>query len=133
LYIGFSGDIGHKLDLDRELLLGGDGGLRGYPLRYQAGKARALLTIEERLFTDWYPLRLVHVGAAAFVDVGRTWGGDPLGSPQLGWLKDVGVGLRFGNSRSALGNVLHLDVAMPIDGSADIKKLQFLIQTKRSF
>ena len=124
---------GRNLDLDNPLLLGGDNGLRGYPLRYQGGNARALLTIEQRYFSDWYPFRLFRVGAAAFIDVGRTWGSEPLSTPSLGLLKDVGVGLRFGNSRSGLGNVIHVDVAFPLDGDASIKKVQFLIETKQRF
>ena len=32
--------------------LGGDTGLRGYPLRYQNGNQRALFTVEERLYTN---------------------------------------------------------------------------------
>jgi hypothetical protein len=45
----------------------------------------------------------------------------------------VGFGLRLGNSRSAQGNVLHLDVAFPLDGDSSINNVQFLIQTKKSF
>lgn len=41
--------------------------------------------------------------------------------------------LRLGNKRSALGNVLHLDVAFPLDGGRSISQVQFLVQTKRSF
>ena len=44
-----------------------------------------------------------------------------------------GVGLRLGNSRSALGNVVHVDLAVPLDGDASIKNVQFVIETKRSF
>ncbi|HKE46239.1 MAG TPA: hypothetical protein VKB41_17010, partial [Steroidobacteraceae bacterium] len=94
------GTAGYNLDLDNQILLGGDNGLRGYPLRYQGGDSRALLTLEQRYFTDWYPFRLFRVGAAAFIDVGRTWGEAPLNTPSLGLLKDVGVGLRLGSSRS---------------------------------
>ena len=96
-------------DLDHQLLLGGDNGLRGYPLRYQSGTASALLTVEERYFTDWQPFHLFHVGAAAFADAGRTWGRDVAGETPLGWLSDVGIGLRIGNTRTGLGNVLHVD------------------------
>jgi len=64
---------GWRLDLDNQILLGGDNGLRGYPLRYQDGTARALWTVEQRFFTDWYPFRLFRVGAAVFFDTGRTW------------------------------------------------------------
>jgi outer membrane protein assembly factor BamA len=114
-------------------MLGGDNGLRGYPLRYQAGTARALLTLEQRFYTDWYPFRLFHVGAAAFFDMGRTWGTDVTGAGSLGLLKDVGVGLRLGSSRSSFGNVLHVDLAFPLDGTDDIDHVQLLVQTKRSF
>ena len=50
-----------------------------------------------------------------------------------GILTDVGVGLRLGNNRSALGNVLHVDLAMPLQRERSIEALQFVIETKRSF
>ena len=91
------------------------------------------MSLEQRLYTNWYPFRLFNVGAALFADVGSTWGDNPSGSQSLGLLRDLGFGLRLGNSRSALGNVIHLDFAFPLDGDADISKFQFLVQTKRSF
>lgn len=132
-YAGLSFDTGEKLDADRELMLGGDTGLRGYPLRYQGGQGRWLMTLEQRAFTNWYPFRLVHVGAAAFVDVGGTWGRDPFASRRNEVLGDVGVGLRLGNSRSALGNVLHIDLAFPVGGDKSLKSMQVIVETKRSF
>jgi hypothetical protein len=68
-----------------------------------------------------------------FYDMGRTTGRDPLGTPSQGLLRDIGFGLRFGNARSGLGNVLHVDVAFPLDGDRSIDSLQFLIETKRSY
>ena len=124
---------GWRLDLENQLLLGGDNGLRGYPLRYQDGTERALLTIEQRYFTDWYPFRLFRVGGAVFFDAGRTWGSPPLAAPNLGLLKDVGFGLRFGNSRSGLGNVIHVDLAFPLDGDSSIQRVQFLVATQEQF
>jgi hypothetical protein len=124
---------GWSLDLDDQILLGGDNGLRGYPLRYQDGDARALLTLEQRYFTDWYPFRLFRVGGAVFYDMGRTWGTAPLAQPSLGLLKDVGFGLRLGNARSGLGNVIHVDLAFPLDGDSSIQKVQFLVQTEVRF
>lgn len=128
-----TGARGWRLDLDNQVLLGGDNGLRGYPLRYQDGTGRALFTVEQRYFTDWYPFRLFRVGAAIFFDAGRTWGNAPLAAPNLGLLKDAGFGLRFGNSRSGLGNVVHVDVAFPFNGDASINRVQFLVQTEKSF
>jgi outer membrane protein assembly factor BamA len=132
-YAGIDAAVGRNLDLDDQILLGGDNGLRGYPLRYQDGTARALLTLEERYFTDWYPFRLFRVGAAIFTDIGRTWGTAPLAAPSLGILRDVGFGLRFGNARSGLGNIIHVDLAFPLDGDMSINKVQFLVVTKATF
>ena len=42
----------------------------------------ALFTIEERLYTRYYLLRLFNVGGAAFFDMGRTWGYTPVPTPQ---------------------------------------------------
>ena len=127
------GTKGWRLDLENQILLGGDNGLRGYPLRYQDGTARALWTLEQRYFTDWYPFRLFRVGAAVFFDSGRTWGSAPLAAPSLGLLKDAGFGLRFGNARSGLGNVVHVDLAFPFNGDNSIQRVQFLVQTEQHF
>jgi outer membrane protein assembly factor BamA len=132
-FASVSGATTEQLDQDLQLLLGGDNGLRGYPLRYQAGTSRALLTLEQRYYTKWYPFRLFHVAGAAFFDMGRTWGRDVTGAESLGLLKDVGIGLRLGSSRSAFGNVLHIDLAVPLDGEPDIDKVQLVVETKAQF
>jgi hypothetical protein len=133
LYGSLSGTVTHLLDPDVQLLLGGDNGLRGYPLRYEAGTSRSLLTVEQRVFTDWYPFRLVRVGGAIFTDVGRTWGRGVVGNSDLGLLSDAGFGLRLGNARSGLGSVLHIDLAFPLKSVPDNPKFQFLVQTMQSF
>ena len=124
---------GNALDLDNLEDLGGDTGLRGYPLRYQTGDSRVILTAEQRYFTDWYPFRLFRVGGAMFADIGRTWGNNPVGGPPLGWLKNIGVGLRLGPTRSSGRDMIHIDVAFPLDGDPSIDSVQLLIESKRSF
>lgn len=128
-----SASLTSNLDPETQLLLGGDNGLRGYPLRYQAGTANALVTLEERFYTTWQPLKLFNVGAAVFFDAGRSWGHDDYAAAPSGWLKDVGVGLRLGSVRSGLGNVLHIDLAMPLDRANGIDAVQLLIETRKSF
>ncbi|HEY0938524.1 MAG TPA: POTRA domain-containing protein [Steroidobacter sp.] len=132
-FASLTASLTSNLDPERQLTLGGDTGLRGYPLRYQAGKANALLTLEERFYSSWQPLKLFNVGAALFVDAGRSWGQDEHATAPAGWLEDVGVGLRLGSARSGLGNVLHIDLAMPLNRTSDIDSLQFLIETRKSF
>lgn len=115
------------------LLLGGDNGLRGYPLRYQSGQRRALFTVEERVFTDPYIWQLFRVGGAVFFDAGRAWGGAATNTVNPGWLTNAGVGLRIVSVRAAFSNVLHVDLAFPLNATPDIRKVQFLVKTKASF
>jgi hypothetical protein len=122
-----------RLDPDRVLVLGGEEGLRGYPLRYQTGTSSALATLEQRFFTGWYPFRLFNVGAAVFVDAGRTWGPTLSGEPPRGWLSNVGAGLRFGNSRSGLGSVIHVDFTYSLDPVPGKDRFQVFVETKQGF
>jgi len=128
-----SASLGRNLDIDNPLSLGGDSGLRGYPLRYQSGDKKFLFTIEQRVFTNWYPFRLFNVGGAVFFDAGRTWGPSPVATQNRGLLKDVGIGLRIANSRSGRGRVMHIDLAFPLDGGSDISQVQLVIAAKSSF
>ena len=138
-YAAASADALTRPDPADTLLLGGDNGLRGYPLRYQSGTRRALFTVEERFYTDVYLWRLFRIGGAAFVDAGRAWGGDSSNTNTSantlnpGWLANAGFGLRIVSARAAFSNVLHVDLAFPLNATADVKKLQLLVKTKTSF
>ncbi len=132
-YASAAGDRLTHPDPADSLLLGGDSGLRGYPLRYQSGTRRALFTVEERFYTDLYVWRLFRVGGAAFFDAGRAWGGDNANALNPGWLSNAGFGLRIVSARAAFSNVLHVDIAFPLGATADVKKVQLLLKTKTSF
>lgn len=133
-FAALNAEIGHNLDADQDLSIGGDTGLRGYPLRYQAGSGRALLTIERRFYTNRSLWQLADIGGAIFFDAGRSWGASAFGPTENdGLLKDIGFGLRLGSTRSSLGNVLHIDVAFPLDGPGSLGSPQLVIQTKHSF
>jgi len=132
-HFGVNAIIGNRLDLNNLLYLGGDNKLRGYPARYQTGESKIIFTIEQRYFTDWYPFRIARIGGAIFLDIGKTWEQENLNFPQMGWLKNIGVGLRITNSRSEIGRMLHIDIAYPLDGDSSIDKLQLLIEAKKGF
>lgn len=123
----------HALDGEQQVLLGGDTGLRGYPLRYQAGRHKAVLTVEQRFHTNLYPWRLFRVGYAAFFDAGRVWGKDPRATANRGTLYDAGVGLRLSSPRSSSGTVIHVDLAFPLNRDGDISSAQLLFEAKQSF
>ena len=132
-YAAASGDLLTNPDVLDMLLLGGDNGLRGYPLRYQAGDRRALMTLEERIYSNLFVWNLFRVGAAAFVDVGRAWGGPHVNTVNPGWLADAGVGLRLSSVRLSTKDIVHIDVAFPFNATPDIKKVQVLVKAKTSF
>ncbi|MGB5081349.1 MAG: hypothetical protein WBO23_11480 [Burkholderiales bacterium] len=145
LFSSLSGGALRDPTASTQLLLGGETGLRGYPRNYQSGDRFALFSVEQRVYTDWYPFRLLRVGGAVFYDLGRAWGGpsqvtlnsagpQPASSRQstvnAGWLNDVGLGLRILSARSAFGNVLHIDLAFPLNREPGIRSMQLLVSTK---
>jgi outer membrane protein assembly factor BamA len=132
-YAAVSADAFENPDIPGPLQIGGDNGLRGYPLRYQSGERRVLATLETRAYTDWYPFRLFRVGGAVFYDTGRAWKGENQNTANSGWLRDVGFGLRLLSARTSKGNVLHADVAFPLDRDPSIDSVQFLFKTKVAF
>lgn len=125
--------LGNRLDAENQVLLGGDSDLRGYPLRYQSGEGSAVFTVEQRFFSDVYLWRLLRIGYAVFADVGRVWGQDARGTPNLGTLYDVGVGLRLTSPRASGTSVVHIDLAFPVNAPADVDSVQLTIEKKRSF
>ena len=50
VFVNLSASHGVHLFSDLPLELGGDSGLRGYPIRYQAGDHLNLITVEQRYF-----------------------------------------------------------------------------------
>ena len=77
--------------------------------------------------------RLFRLGGAVFADAGRTWGESPTGTPNRGWLRNVGVGLRFAPTRANANRIVHLDLAVPLDNADGIDDVQILLEAKRSF
>ncbi len=130
-YAGLEADIARALDTESQLLLGGDSGLRGYPLRFLSGDRRVLLTLEQRFFSRREFFRLFHLGAAVFFDAGSAWYEDSLLEREV--LRDAGLGLRIGSSRSGGGSMIHLDAAFPLDGDSSIESVQWLVSTSETF
>lgn len=102
-------------------------------MRYLNGDKLALLTLEQRFHTDWYPFGLFRVGAAAFLDAGTVGGGSRYEPSVSGAYKNAGVGLRIGSPHSATGRILHFDVAYAMDGPPDVRGWQLYIESRTSF
>jgi hypothetical protein len=134
-YVGLHGDLVDDADLENQLLIGGDTGLRGYPIRLQSGDRRWLATVEQRFFSDREFFHLLHFGAAVFFDIGRAWYNNPPSGLKVeeDTLRDIGLGLRIGSSRSSKSAMIHLDVAFPLDGPENIKSMQWLVSSSETF
>lgn len=123
-----------NLTADKQLTLGGENGLRGYPLDYQVGDRSFLVTLEKRYYWEYDLLQLFKVGGAAFYDIGRAWYNDKDNGSNGNVLQNVGVGLRLAPSRANAGTVIHLDIAAPINKQDDdIDSVQWLVTVKNTF
>ncbi|HYN22422.1 MAG TPA: hypothetical protein VE078_15785 [Thermoanaerobaculia bacterium] len=131
-YTGIEAALSEQLDPETQILLGGDTGLRGYPIRFQSGDRRWLVQLEQRFFSDRELFHVMHLGGAVFFDAGRAWfkDADFGDKPEL---TDVGIGLRLGSSRSSSGAMVHLDLAYPLDRQEGIASLQWLVSTSETF
>ncbi len=110
-YLGFRYDTGQDLAQYEELTAGDITGLRGYPTDYQRGNERYVFSIERRYFSDLHIFNLMRVGAVVFADVGKAWGIEQYGYSPV--LSNVGIGLRLSSSKVRIGNVVHVDFAVP--------------------
>lgn len=126
-------DVGHDLDEDKQLLLGGQNGLRGYPANYREGNRRFLLNLERRFYGTHHLWQLFYVGAAAFFDVGSAWQNEARRDSNFEALRDYGLGLRLSSSRSGRGQVLHFDLAYALDGDNSISKRQRILSIESTF
>lgn len=106
----------HKVDAPFQISLGENEGLRGYTFKSFTGQNRALLNLEDRIFTP-LDFRIVAVGLAAFMDAGYVWSSD-----QHFQLSDFGVsvgfGLRIALKKSQSARVIRVDFAVPLQNSS---------------
>jgi len=139
--------------LDQPLDLGGETGLRGYPVQYQQGTQRWLTTAELR----WYPqitiYKLLDLGFVAFADAGRASGGDiaePSTEPLTPaafrsnadlltanetnqWIGSVGVGARFYSSKSSNNHVIHVDLSKPVGSATEVNSWEIQLKVEQRF
>ncbi|MCR9261832.1 MAG: hypothetical protein NXH95_19115 [Pseudomonadaceae bacterium] len=133
-------NLTRNLPADKQLTLGGDDGLRGYPTRYQIGDRSVLATLEQRYYSSAYPFGLFRVGYAAFFDVGRAWFEDeppawvpPREGDHFDVLSNVGVGLRLESVRTRRDRLVHIDFAKPLVDGPFVSSWEFTITAKQSF
>ena len=120
--------------LDRPVTMGGDKGLRGFPLQYQHGKTSMKFSTELRYYPNINLYKLFDIAGTVFADNGRAFGGAIVENNDTGWLQSYGFGARV-YSPHAGGNdhVIHIDFAFPQSSDPDIDSFEIRIEAKHSF
>ncbi|MBI5245077.1 MAG: hypothetical protein HY922_15545 [Elusimicrobia bacterium] len=119
-----------RLDKEKQLLLGGNTGLRGYKNNSFTGTRSLLLNFEDRVFMDKEWFHLLYVGGVVFVDSGMTADTDLLKTRVK---TDVGFGLRASPSRSASGGVLRIDLAYALNEGPGASRWVVSIRAGQAF
>lgn len=112
-------DLSLRPDPESWLYLGGEDGMRGYRNHFRAGDRRWMATVEDRVITDRDLWGLVRVGFVGFVDLGGIHGFGASGWGRT--YSDIGAGLRFGNLKGRVSQVLQIVVAVPLVKTPETK------------
>ncbi len=115
----FSVDLGHDLDLDQQLTLGADVGLRGWDPDTFDGTSRALANLEWRRQLTGEVLHLGIIGMTVFADAGKTWN-PRVGPSTEGWRSDAGLGLLIESTRASTLNIIRIEAAWPDRGKGPL-------------
>ena len=130
-YVRAEFGVGEHLPQYEELTVGDITGLRGYPTDYIRGNKRYILSVERRYFSDVHIFNLVRLGGVVFVDAGKVWG-LPI-EPNAPLLSNVGIGLRITSTKVRIGNIVHIDLAMPTTAKEGISKYQLILGAYQRF
>lgn len=120
--------------LDSPIVLGGETGVRGFPLQYKHGDSSSKFTFEARYYPHINIYKLIEIGGAAFIDTGKVFGQSEFSQNQeSSWLTSVGLGARFYSTHSSEARVIHLDLIKPVTSDSNVNSVEFRITTKHSF
>ncbi len=112
-------DLGTRLDLDQQLTLGADTGLRGWDPDTFDGTSRAVANVEWRHQLTGEVLHLAILGVTVFADAGKTWNAR-VGPSTEDWRKDAGLGLLIESTRASLLRVVRIEAAWPDQGKGPV-------------
>ncbi len=134
LYLSNTSIASKNQYIDQPVTIGGDAGLRGFPLQYQHGKHSTKFTGEIRYYPHINLFKLFDLAGAAFMDTGKAFGDSIEKNTEDTWLHSVGIGARLYSPHSAGSQqVIHIDFAFPQSDSSNIDNVEIRIEAKQSF
>jgi hypothetical protein len=105
------GILSSRQEKGYQLFLDGVTGLRGFEQYRFSGRNEVVFNFEDRIFSPWRILT-VGLGGVVFFDGGYVWDETPVGQR---FHSDVGLGLRFGFTKSHRWKVSRLDLAKSLE------------------
>ncbi|HEY7774608.1 MAG TPA: hypothetical protein VIC26_15595 [Marinagarivorans sp.] len=116
--------------------LGGAEIVRGYPTDYVLGNKAYGGSLEYRYHSNLHLLNILRVGWVGYVDVGVLHNND-FAIDNEGYDRDilgnVGVGLRITSSKTHVGNIVHIDLAVPMGYKKNAGRYQLLLRAEQRF
>lgn len=120
--------------IDRPVNIGGNTGVRGFPLQYQHGEYSTQFTSEIRYYPNINIFKLFDLAGTAFVDAGNAFGDTLVDNIEDSWLYSVGIGARLYSPHSSREHqMIHIDLAFPISDNPTIDSAAIRLQVKESF
>ena len=124
----------HNQYRDNPVNIGGNNGLRGFPLQYQQGEHSMQLTAELRYYPHLNLFKLFDIAAATFFDSGKAFGESIAPNTTNDIIYSAGVGLRIYTPHSVGSNsIIHIDFAFPMANDDNIDGFEIRVQAKKSF
>lgn len=125
---------GKDLFRDQMIAVGGDEGMRAFPLNYQVGNQAVLASFEYRYITGYNLYQLIDVALAGFADIGKAWDNPLLPpGPDASTLHGYGFGLRLFPSHSSRGSMISIDLAHPITDNPELQGWNLRLIAKKPF
>ncbi|GLS82040.1 hypothetical protein [Paraferrimonas haliotis] len=119
--------------LDQPITLGGDNGVRGFPLQFQHGQHAISGSFETRYYPNYNIYQLFELGAVVFADIGKAFGGTVYENNSEETLKSVGVGLRAYSSFASNANIVHIDFSRPLIDDPRVNGWEWRVEVKQHF
>ncbi|WP_095507095.1 hypothetical protein [Paraferrimonas sedimenticola] len=132
-YIRLDATVSQNQYLDQPVTLGGDNGVRGYPLQFQHGQHAVSGSLELRYYPNINLFKLFEFGGVAFVDAGKTDGESAYADNNQELLRSVGVGLRAFSSFASNSNVVHVDFSRPLSNDPRVNGWEWRVEVKQHF
>ncbi|MBL4764862.1 MAG: hypothetical protein JKX67_06240 [Colwellia sp.] len=133
-YLSNSNIISKNQYIDQPVTIGGNTGLRGFPLQYQHGEHSIKFTSEIRYYPYINLFKLFDLAGAAFLDTGKAFGDSVVDNSEDTWIYSIGIGARLYSPHSAGSHqVIHIDFAFPQSDNPNIDSFEIRVEAKQSF